>query len=67
MSQAIMVGDSETDVATARAAGVPIVAVTFGYTTIPIVDLAPDRIIDDFADLWDAVASIRADGARQSA
>jgi len=59
MAQAIMVGDSETDVATARAAEVPVVAVTFGYTTIPIQDLAPDKIISDFAELWDAVAAIR--------
>lgn len=59
MASAIMVGDSETDIATAKAAGVPIVAVTFGYTTVPVEELAPDRIISDFAELWDAVAEVR--------
>jgi phosphoglycolate phosphatase len=62
MSDAIMVGDSETDIATARAAGVPIVAVDYGYTTVPVEDLAPDRIVSDFAQLWDAVAAVRKGG-----
>jgi phosphoglycolate phosphatase len=66
MSSAIMVGDSETDIATAKAAGVPVVAVTFGYTTIPVEQLGPDRIIDDYSELWDAVAAIRADGSRKT-
>ena len=58
-ADAVMVGDSETDVYTARAAGAPIVAVDFGYSTVPVQDLAPDRIISDFAELWDAVATVR--------
>src|SRR4029079_13591440 len=33
---AVMVGDSITDIATARAAGVPIIAVDFGYTETPV-------------------------------
>jgi phosphoglycolate phosphatase len=63
VANSVMVGDSETDIATARAAGVPIVAVSFGYTMIPVEQLAPDRIIGDFAELWDAVAAVRAGGA----
>src|SRR5215472_16533237 len=31
LADAVMVGDSETDIATARAAGVPVIAVDFGY------------------------------------
>ena len=34
--RAIMVGDSETDIKTARAAGVPVIAVDFGYTDVPV-------------------------------
>ena len=34
-AHAVMVGDSMTDVATARAAGIPVVAVDFGYTETP--------------------------------
>ncbi len=53
--RAIMVGDSITDIRTARAANVPIVAVSFGYTDVPIADLRPDRIISSFAELPAAV------------
>ena len=35
LHRAVMVGDSHTDIATARAAGIPIIAVDFGYTEIP--------------------------------
>jgi len=49
--RAIMVGDSVTDIRTARAAEVPIVAVDFGYTDVPIATLRPDRIISSFAEL----------------
>ncbi len=50
-ARSIMIGDSVTDVRTARAAGVPIVAVDFGYTEVPIEEFQPDRIISSFADL----------------
>ncbi len=48
---AVMVGDSVTDIRTARAANVPIVAVDFGYTDVPISTLRPDRVISSFAEL----------------
>lgn len=57
---AVMVGDSNTDVSTARAAKVPIVAVDFGYSDVPIASLKPDRIISSFADLPPAVAALAA-------
>lgn len=49
--RAVMIGDSEVDIATARAAGVPVVAVTFGYSQMPVADLAPDVLLDDYAML----------------
>ena len=49
--RAIMVGDSVTDIRTGRAANVPVVAVDFGYTDVPIATLRPDRIISGFAEL----------------
>lgn len=52
---AVMVGDSRTDVATARAAGVPVIAVPFGYSDVPVRDLGPDCVIDAFGDLSDGV------------
>lgn len=48
---AIMVGDSASDAGAARAAGVPLVLVSFGYTEIPALDLEPDALIDRFAQL----------------
>jgi phosphoglycolate phosphatase len=49
--QSLMVGDSKNDVAVARNAGVEVVAVTFGYTTIPPHELGADRVIDRFDEL----------------
>jgi phosphoglycolate phosphatase len=53
-----MIGDSVTDIRTARAAGVPIVAVDFGYSERPIVEFGPDRIISRFSQLPAAIAAI---------
>ncbi|MFC7399775.1 phosphoglycolate phosphatase [Chelatococcus sp. GCM10030263] len=57
-ARAIMVGDSLTDIKTAKAAGIPVIAVPFGYTEIPVDQLDPDRIITHFDELWDAVAGL---------
>jgi phosphoglycolate phosphatase len=57
-ARAIMVGDSLTDVRTARAANVPVVAVDFGYSDVPVATLGPDRIISSFADLPAAIAAL---------
>ncbi len=57
-SAAVMVGDSESDIATARAVGVPVVAVDFGYTATPVSSLGPDRIISHFSELPAAVLDL---------
>jgi len=49
--RAIMIGDSLTDIRTARGAGVPVIAVDFGYTDRPVTELGPDRIISRVAEL----------------
>ncbi|MDJ0894514.1 MAG: phosphoglycolate phosphatase [Alphaproteobacteria bacterium] len=59
-STAILVGDSPIDVATARAAGVPVVAVSFGYSRIPVAELGADRLIDDYRELDDALVALSA-------
>jgi len=51
----VMVGDSLTDVATAHAAGVPIVAVDYGYTETPAAELGADRVIGALSALPGAV------------
>jgi len=49
--RAIMIGDSRTDLDTARAAHVPVVGVTFGYTPVPMAELRPDLLVESFEDL----------------
>jgi phosphoglycolate phosphatase len=58
LRQSVMVGDSGTDIATARAAGIPVVAVDFGYSETPIAALRPDRLIGHFDQLVAAVLEI---------
>ena len=55
---AIMVGDSATDIDTAKAAGIPVVAVDFGYTETPVRLLAPDCVISHFDELPAAIARL---------
>ena len=56
--RAVMVGDSNTDIRTARAAKVPVVAVDFGYSDVRIEILEPDRIISSFAELPAAILEL---------
>lgn len=57
-AHAIMIGDSETDILTARAAELPVVAVDFGYSQAPVSKYGPDRLISHFAQLSAAIASL---------
>jgi phosphoglycolate phosphatase len=61
ITRSIMVGDSETDILTARAAGVPVLAVPFGYTPRPVAEYGPDRLISDYAEAWPAIEGLFAD------
>jgi phosphoglycolate phosphatase len=56
--RAVMIGDSKTDIDAARAARIPVIAVTFGYTAIPVEDLAPDAIISAFQTLPETLAAL---------
>lgn len=49
--RALMVGDSRTDIDTAKAAGIPVVAVDFGYTDRHVREFEPSRIISHFDEL----------------
>lgn len=55
---AVMIGDSITDLQTARAAHVPCILLSYGYTPIPAKDLGADLVIDDFSDLPQALKTI---------
>jgi phosphoglycolate phosphatase len=54
-THAVMVGDSISDIAMAKAAGLPVVAVDFGYSEIPVTELGPDKVISALGDLPAAV------------
>ena len=56
--RAVMIGDSSNDVATARGAGVPVIVVSFGYTTTPARALGADLVIDHFDELPAALAEL---------
>jgi phosphoglycolate phosphatase len=57
-ARALMVGDSATDINTAKAAGIPVIAVDFGYTETPVNLLGPDRIISHFNALPQVVRDL---------
>ncbi|MBH0236773.1 phosphoglycolate phosphatase [Methylobrevis sp. L22] len=54
----LFVGDSGADVGAARAAGVPVVVVRYGYTSVPAAELGADAVIDDFGGLAGVVADL---------
>lgn len=60
--KAIMIGDSETDIKTAKAAGVPVIAVDFGYSVIPVETFNPDIVISNYSELRDALGRATANG-----
>ena len=45
---ALMVGDLQTDIDTAKAAGIPVVAVDFGYTDRHVREFEPSAVISHF-------------------
>ena len=53
-----LIGDTETDVQTARAVGVPVVLVRFGPEGEAIARLDPDALLNGFEDLSDVVAGL---------
>jgi phosphoglycolate phosphatase len=66
----MMVGDSANDVDAAKAAGAPVIAVSFGYTAVSASDLGADAVIDSFTDLVhvaQSLAALRLRGAAASA
>ncbi len=56
---AVMIGDSEADVACARAARMPAVVVTFGYSRVAPEALGADAVIPHFGELRKSLAALR--------
>ena len=57
-ARTLLVGDSDTDRNTARAAGVPSVLVTFGPSGADMAALAPEALLERFEDLPGLVAQL---------
>ena len=54
-----MFGDSRADIDAAKAAGIPVVAVDFGYSDRPVRELEPSRVISHFDEVTpDLVAAL---------
>jgi len=56
----VFVGDSRVDRETAAAAGIPIVGVTYGYSDVPMKDLAPDRLLGPGEDVAASILELLA-------
>jgi phosphoglycolate phosphatase len=56
--RAAFVGDSITDADTARAARLPLIAVSFGFSDRPVAELGADVVIDHFDELLPALARV---------
>jgi len=63
IERAIMVGDSSTDVRTARAANVAVIAVDFGYREVAPETLNADRLISSLAAAVGSKAPVAAAAA----
>jgi len=48
---AVMIGDTDTDLKTARNAEIPCILTSFGYSHIPVARLKPDMIVDRFEQI----------------
>lgn len=57
---ALVVGDSGADVASARAAGIAVVVIRGGYTTVPAEELGADRVLETLAHLPEAFETLNA-------
>ena len=55
-SRSMMFGDSETDIRTAQNVGVPVVAVSFGYTNQHVSLFNPTHVIDHYDEAWPIVS-----------
>ena len=53
----IMIGDSQADVEAARAANIPVIVMSYGYTATPSSELGADLVLDSFADIPSALAN----------
>ncbi len=54
-ARSVMLGDTRTDLDTARAAGVPVILTSFGFAAEPMDVLAPDHVIAHYREAAEAL------------
>ncbi|MFZ5915198.1 MAG: phosphoglycolate phosphatase [Pseudomonadota bacterium] len=57
-ARAVLIGDSAVDLDTARAAKIPVVGVSFGYSQTPMRELGAEIVIDSFDRLIEVLPEI---------
>ncbi len=57
-ARAALIGDSAPDVGSARAAGLPVIVMSYGYSENPAGSLGADRVLHAFGDVPRALAEI---------
>jgi phosphoglycolate phosphatase len=55
VGSSVMIGDNENDAAAARAVGMPLVLMRYGYARVDPETLGADALLDDFAELPQAL------------
>ena len=58
-----MIGDSKNDILAAQAAGIPVIAVDFGYTPEPVSKFKPDHIVSHYDEIVPLVRAAFAESA----
>lgn len=64
VGNAVFIGDSEIDVAAAKAAGLPVIVTSFGYGEIPVQQMNADAVIGHFDELSHCVNSLLSNGTK---
>ncbi|MBY8975153.1 phosphoglycolate phosphatase [Rhodobacteraceae bacterium NNCM2] len=59
-ARSVMIGDTSTDLNTARAAGRPCILTTFGFAAEPLHQLQPDAIVDHYDQIPGVLNSLEA-------
>ena len=65
-SHAVMIGDSDVDLRTAKDAMVPSILVSFGYAPRALEEFAPHAVIDHFDELLPSIDAILAGAERRA-
>jgi len=52
----LIVGDTKSDIQPAKEIGMPVIAVAYGYSDIPLETLEPDHIVETLKDIPDLIS-----------